>query len=151
MDDGKTTGVLLGIAVRPQPGAPMGTLDQVPISKEKGLAGDGREQSRRRQVTVLAKESWEAACNALSKNLPWTARRANLLIEGISLEDSRDRIIKVGEVVLEITGETKPCEIMEAKAAGLKAALTPHWRGGITCRVLEPGVIQIGDLVELQQ
>ena len=38
---------------------------------------------------------------------------------------------------------------MEEAHAGLLKALHPDWRGGITTRVLEGGVLKIGDPVEV--
>jgi MOSC domain-containing protein YiiM len=49
-------------------------------------------------------------------------------------------------VVLEIVCETEPCEIMEKAQAGLRAALTPHWRGGVCCKVVKGGTLALGDL-----
>jgi MOSC domain-containing protein YiiM len=38
---------------------------------------------------------------------------------------------------------------MDEARAGLKKALYPDWRGGITCRVSEGGRIALGDPVEV--
>ena len=40
-------------------------------------------------------------------------------------------------------------ENMEAAQPGLRAALQPEWRGGVTCRVLQSGTIQRGDAVKI--
>ena len=149
MGETKTRGKLLGIAIRSHPGAPMEALERVSIYEETGLAGDGRKQSRRRQVTILSRSSWQDACNEISRELPWTTRRANLLVEDIPLEKSTGSIIKMGKVIMEITGETSPCDVMEAASPGLQAALASSWRGGVTCRVLESGDIRVGDPVVL--
>jgi hypothetical protein len=37
---------------------------------------------------------------------------------------------------------------MDEQQPGLTAALTPEWRGGISCDVVKPGDIKIGDQVE---
>ena len=58
--------------------------------------------------------------------------------------------LRLGPVVLEITGETKPCERMEEARAGLRAALTPEWRGGIFGHVVEDGLLRVGDPVEME-
>jgi MOSC domain-containing protein YiiM len=39
---------------------------------------------------------------------------------------------------------------MEEVAAGLKGALLPHWRGGVTTRVIEGGRLTVGDRVRIE-
>jgi MOSC domain-containing protein YiiM len=117
------------------------------ISAASGLEGDVRGSTPGRQITVLFRESWEAACRDVGVSLPWLTRRANLLVEG--LETPRSGRLRVGEAVLEVTGETKPCRVMEAAQRGLRAAMETEWRGGVCCRVISGGNISIGDDVEL--
>jgi len=82
--------------------------------------------------------------------LAWTARRAKLLVTMIRLPRVRGAILRVGQVVLEVTDQTQPCRRMEEAHPGLLKALHPDWRGGVTCRVLEEGVIRIGDAVAIE-
>ncbi|MBS4062170.1 MAG: MOSC domain-containing protein, partial [Bacteroidetes bacterium] len=103
----------------------------------------------KRQVTVLSEEAFNEACAELGAALPWTIRRANLLISGINLENSKGKSLEIGDVVLEITGETDPCYRMDEQFEGLKDALQPNWRGGVTCRVVSEGNINLGDEVNL--
>ena len=144
-------GKLLGISVRLKSRAPMQAIDKALIAAERGVENDFRGRPGRRQVTVIAREDWDRVCEALQVQLPWTTRRANLLIEGVDLRWSRGKTIYIGSVVLEITGETKPCERMEEAHAGLYQALVPHWRGGVTCAVVTEGKIRIGDTVTVQR
>ena len=81
--------------------------------------------------------------------LPWQTRRANLLVDALPLHRSTGVRIVLGEAVLEVTGETDPCERMEEAQPGLFQALAPDWRGGVTCKVLANGVIRVGMDVEL--
>jgi MOSC domain-containing protein YiiM len=141
---------LLGIARRAAKRAPMETLDTVTIGTVDGVAGDLRGKPGRRQVTVLAREAWDAACAELGTTLPWTTRRANLLVEGLDLAATTGTRLTIGAVVLEVTGETDPCHRMDEQKAGLRAALTPDWRGGITCRVVRGGTLSVGDPAHLE-
>jgi len=115
-----------------------------------GLAGDSRGRTRRRSVTVLAQEGWDAACAALQQDLQWTARRANLLVEGIDLREQTGARLRVGAIVLEITGECDPCSRMDDVIPGLRRALVPDWRGGVCCTVLTPGRLMLGDPVSFE-
>lgn len=127
----------------------MEELDSALLSEAEGLGGDLRGKPGPRQVTVLAHEGWRAACDDLGADLPWTLRRANLLIKQVSLQGQTARRLRIGAAVLEITGECDPCARMDGQHDGLTAALAPGWRGGATCRVVSGGEIRPGDAVEL--
>lgn len=142
-------GRLLGIAVRRASYAPMETKQHVQITQQSGVEGDYRGKYGPRQITVLSQEAWHQACHDIQAQLPWTTRRANLLISGIELERTTRQVLQIGAVKLAITGETDPCQRMDMQHQGLRTTLTPAWRGGVTCFVLSEGTIQVGDEVEL--
>ena len=94
-------------------------------------------------------QAWLQACNELNKNLSWLTRRANLLVDDIDLYQSKDKIIKIGDVSLLVTGETDPCSRMDEAESGLFNALVENWRGGVCCKVISGGEININDKVVL--
>ncbi|MGI9479101.1 MAG: MOSC domain-containing protein [Hyphomicrobiaceae bacterium] len=146
------SGRLIGIARRAARRAPMEAVEQVPISLEAGLEGDHKgAKFPLRQVTVLSIESWRAALDDLpgKPDLPWTARRANLLVEAVRLPRAKGGLIAIGDVELEVTNQTVPCGRMNEAYDGLLKALHPDWRGGVTCRVVRAGTVQVGDSVEI--
>ena len=143
------TSRLVGIATRKAKRAPMETYVEAEITRESGVGSDFRGKPGKRQVTVLSNESWAAACSELNAEIPWTVRRANLLVEGLNLHESTGSMLVIGEVHLEVTGETDPCWRMDEQHEGLMAALTPDWRGGVLCRVLTGGTINVGDPVSM--
>jgi len=69
-------------------------------------------------------------------------------VEGIELPRVAGARLRIGGAVLEVSCETDPCERMDSQHPGLREALTPDWRGGVSCRVLEAGEIATGDAVE---
>ena len=142
-------GKLLGIAIKKAKRAPMILKEEAIITTKKGVEGDYRGKPGNRQVTVVSQESWDKACQDLNHSLPWIARRANLLVDGIVLEKSTYTFLQIGNLVLEITGETKPCHRMDEFFQGLKEVLKPDWRGGITCKVIKSGRVKINDVVTL--
>ena len=144
------TGRLLGIARKSKSRAPMEELEASDLTPETGLSGDYRGKLRRRQVSVLSREAWEDACREHGKDLPWTMRRANLLIEGLELKEAKGARLRIGDTVLEVHCETDPCSRMDEASPGLRDALEPDWRGGVCCRVISGGPIQIGDRVEVE-
>lgn len=142
-------GRLAGIARRDKKRAPMETLESAEIGEDTGVANDFRGKPGPRQVTLLSAEAWENVCAQLGKDLPWTTRRANLLVDGLELPRKAGDIIVIGAARLLVTMETDPCSRMEEQCAGLKAALEPDWNGGVLCRVLQGGSVSIGDSVSL--
>ena len=103
---------------------------------------------------MLAIEDWEAALAELVDlagpvPLPWTMRRANLLVRGLRLPRVAGALLKVGPVLLEVTAQTYPCKRMDEAHPGLLKALAPDWRGGVTARVVEGGGIALGDAVAI--
>jgi MOSC domain-containing protein YiiM len=140
---------LLGIAVKQQRKGPVSLHDEAMINIHAGLVGDWRGKPGPRQVTLMSLADWHAACDELGVDLPWQTRRANLLVDALPLQQSSGARIVLGEAVLEVTGETDPCERMEEIQPGLFQALAPGWRGGVTCRVVANGVVRVGMAVEL--
>jgi len=143
------TGKLIGIAKVAELRAPLQKMESSNITVEAGIDGDARVRKLNRQVTVLFRESWEDACRELDVELPWTTRRANLLVACVDAPQSVGCKIRIGDVTLEIMQETEPCMLMEQAHTGLKAALTPKWRGGVCCKVLSGGRIAVGDAVSI--
>ena len=148
-------GRLIGIARRAAPRAPMETIEESTITIALGVEGDHRGIVRpgkqpKRQVTLLAREAWEAACGELGRDIPWTARRSNLLVESLALPRRAGDVIAIGDVRLRVHLEIDPCQRMEEAAPGLQAALMPDWRGGVGCEVLKGGRIALGDEVRIE-
>ena len=141
---------MAGIARHAAPYAAMESLSEIAISVEAGLEGDYRGQQAKRRVTVLTRSGWEEACDVVGRAVPWIARRANLLLDGLQPLDIVSGRIRIGTVVLEIGGETRPCERMDHACPGLLEALVPSRRAGSYCRVLAGGVVKLGDEVSVE-
>ncbi|MBR0551450.1 MOSC domain-containing protein [Stakelama marina] len=150
-------GELAGIARHGRPRGPMETLDAIEVSVEGGLAGDFRGSVKpggkgRRQVSLIEAGDWDAAMAELGHSLDWWNRRANLLVADFDLPQMPGTRVRIGDtLVLEITQECDPCSRMEEVAPGLKAALTPDWRGGALAKVITPGRIAVGDRIRIEQ
>lgn len=116
----------------------------------RGLAGNAN-QGGRRQVTLIEEERWAEALRDLGTDLGTpldpSARRANLMVSGLSLKDSRGRVLRIGPTHLRIWSECPPCERMDEARPGLRQALRPDWRAGACAQVLEGGEIAVGDEV----
>lgn len=125
---------------------PMDAAERATLRAQRGLVGNA-DQGRRRQVTLMEQERWQALMEAVGATLPPAARRANLLLSGIELARSRQRVLCIGTCRIRILGETKPCERMDEAWPGLKHAMYDDWGGGAFGEVLDDGDIAVGDPV----
>jgi MOSC domain-containing protein YiiM len=122
----------------------MDAVDRATLVTGRGIAGNAN-QGGRRQVTILSQEKWSELMAQLGADLEPRMRRANLVLSGIDLENTRDRILRVGSCRLRVRGETRPCEQMEEALRGLQDAMRAHWGGGAFAEVTEGGEISVGD------
>ena len=134
----------------------METVDHVAVTAAEGVHGDFRgglaatKPGRRRQVSLIEAECVTAAMSEAGALLDWSACRRNLLVQGLRLPREEGLRVQIGDrLVLEITGECDPCERMDALHEGLRAAMTPDWRGGFLGRVIEDGEIAVGDDIRI--
>jgi MOSC domain-containing protein YiiM len=125
---------------------PMNAVQTATLVAGRGIAGNAN-QGGTRQVTILSCERWQELMVSLGATLEPRARRANLVVSGIDLENTRGRVLRVGSCRLRVLGETRPCEQMEEALTGLQAAMRPHWGGGAFGEVIESGEITVGDSV----
>lgn len=123
----------------------MDRADEVVVD---GIVGNA-DRGGRRQITLISAERWRVACQLLGEQLDPALRRANVMVSGIDLAETRGRHILLGEVELEITTETVPCRLMDFADAGLMHALHPDWGGGVSTCVVTPGIIHINAPVHL--
>lgn len=130
-----------------------GVMD--PLTVATLVAGRGVDgsvgRSTRRQVTLLDREHWERATAPLGGAIDPIVRRANLLLSGIPLVETRGRTLRIGQALLRIGGETTPCERMDAAFPGLQEALRTGWGGGVFGQVLVGGEIRVGDPVAWEE
>ena len=149
-------GRLAGIARHDRPKGPMETLESVAVTAAEGVHGDYRgahaatKPGRKRQVSLIEADGLVAAFAESGAVLDWSDCRRNLLVEGLRLPREPGAHVAIGDhLVIEITDECEPCERMEALHPGLRAAMTPDWRGGFLGRVVEDGEIAVGDEVRV--
>jgi MOSC domain-containing protein YiiM len=122
---------------------PMDPVAHAALVSGRGLAGNA-DRSSRRQVTIIEREVWARLMRQLGGDVPPSARRANLMVSGVPLKESRDRVLLVGGCRLRILGETRPCERMDEALPGLRTAMESDWGGGAFAEVLDDGDIAVG-------
>ncbi len=142
-------GTVEWLGVRPARGAAVRVLDAVELAAGEGVLGDRyRNAGGARQVTLISAESLAAIASHLGvAAVAPEAMRRNVVVRGLNLVALKGRRFRIGEAVLEATGECHPCSRIEASlgSGGYNAA---RGLGGITARVVGGGVVRVGDRVE---
>ncbi|HEY8610336.1 MAG TPA: MOSC domain-containing protein [Roseomonas sp.] len=150
LDGPMAPGRIAWIGLRPARREPMRVVTEVLAEPGKGLEGDRFTSNRNsgRQVTLVSQEHLHAIAGYLSRPeiTPGQLRR-NLVVTGLNLAALKNRRFRIGGALLAWSGECHPCSRMEEELGpGGYNAVRGH--GGITARVLEGGMIRLGDPVE---
>ena len=142
-------GRVIWLGIRPVRRAQMTILQAVQLDQSRGIIGDRYQNSRgNRQVTLIGTENLLAIAAFLGMNetaAPELFRR-NIVVAGINLLALKGHRFRIGEALLETSGECHPCSRMEENL-GLGGYNATRGQGGITARIIEDGKVAIGDMV----
>jgi MOSC domain-containing protein YiiM len=136
------------IGVRPGRHEPVQVVPEVEAITNTGLKGDRyRSEGGVRQVTLIQAEHLQTVASILRKTTldPELVRR-NLVVSGINLLALKGKRFKIGDAVLEYSGECHPCSRME-ETLGYGGYNAMRGHGGITARIKSGGTIRLGDAV----
>jgi len=141
-------GEIVAIWIKRFKHGPMDPVSEAVAVEGRGLVSNAN-QGGKRQVTLIDESRWAEAQDEVGvPDLDPRTRRANLMLRGIDLERSNGRLLRLGDVTIRIYGETRPCNQMEEAQSGLRAALSPRWRGGAFGQIITGGTIRVGDAAE---
>ena len=140
-------GQLEAIWIKTAHGGVMQPVPEASTQENKGLVGDVSFGRRKRQVTLIEKEIFDVLGDRFSGSIKPEMRRANFMVTGIELNETVGRILSIGDLKVEIFGETKPCKIMDDGCQGLREALVDEWKGGVYGCVLNDAAVKVGDVV----
>ncbi len=136
------------LSVRPARGE-LELRQQVEATISHGLIGDryaGRSGTRAVTLVQFEHLAVIAALLGIPAVDPRILRR-NVVVRGISVAGLERARFRIGGAVLEGTGACHPCSKLDADL-GRGGYVAAMGHGGINARVIEPGLITLGDRVE---
>ena len=150
MQNFRKPGVVERITIRSGRLVPVTEVSSVEAIEGRGLQGDRyNSKGGTRQVTLIQSEHLLAMASILGlSEVDFTLTRRNILVRGINLLALKDKTFRIGEALLQYSGECHPCSRMEETfGPGGYNAMRGH--GGITAKVVMAGKIAIGDAVSV--
>ena len=140
-------GKIVSIWIKRAHGGPMDGVVEAEMIAGRGLRGNA-DQGGWRQVTIIDEGAWAEAQLELGVEVDPSARRANILLRGIDLEESRGKTLRLGDCRIHILGETRPCHQMDHAYNGLRNVLRAPWRAGAFGEIVQGGTIHVDDPAE---
>jgi MOSC domain-containing protein YiiM len=139
------------ISVRPQRLVEVKSVKAVMAIQDKGLEGDRySKKGGDRQVTLIQQEHLQATASFLGRDkLDPTLTRRNIVVEGINLLALKGKHFRIGQAILEYSGECHPCSRME-ESLGYGGYNAMRGHGGITAKVIQSGEIKVGDKIWIE-
>ncbi len=123
-------------------GAPMDAVKSATAITGEGLQNDVSRGRKLRQILIVD------ALTIQEFGLSPGELRENIILEGQSLSSAAaGTVIQIGDAKLEVTLDCSPCDFLDDIRSGLQDDL--KGRRGTLCRVLDGGVITVGDSVTL--
>ncbi|MFK8043793.1 MOSC domain-containing protein [Congregibacter sp.] len=146
-------GKLEWIGLRSTRKAPLTEVESVLAIASRGLEADHRVDKTPgsgRQVTVISREFIQQTAHFLGiEDIDPGKLRRNLVVSGINLHALRYQRFSIGDALFEAGALCHPCSRMEtALGKGGVAAMLGH--GGLCCRIIQGGLITIGDAVRVE-
>ena len=140
-------GKITAICVSERKGTQKHYIEQAELKVDHGIVGDAHAGNWHRQVSLLNKEKIDAF-KARGAKVNDGAFGENIIVEGI---DFRTLPIgtryRSGDVLLEMTQIGKECHDHCAIYAAVGDCIMP--REGVFCKVLQGGVLHVGDDLEI--
>jgi MOSC domain-containing protein YiiM len=145
-------GVVEAIFVTAGGGQPMQRLDEVEARAGAGLAGDRYAEHTgywsgvdECQVTLIEAESLDRITADTGVQVQDGQHRRNIVVRGVELRGLAGAEFTVGTARFAYDRPRPPCRYIESiTQPGMTRALAAR-RGGICVRVVESGVVRVGD------
>ncbi len=130
--------------------APAESCDHVTIRTNFGIEGDYRSgKYQTGQITLIESKVMDMVSRELGYEIPAGSSRRQIVVRGVSLEESIGYKLRLGSVLVLVEERCKPCNNMEVMVGtGAKDAM--NGQGGVRCRVIKGGDLHVSDAVTVE-
>ena len=136
-------GQIIHVQLKPAEGAPMQAVPSATAITGYGLQNDANAGHSKRQVLLIERELLDEF------QLPIGDVRENITVQGIQLAGmAAGTRVRAGQALLEATLDCAPCQFIEDKQPGLRAAMVG--KRGTLFKVIAGGEIKVGDMIEVE-
>ena len=136
------TAAIIHLQLKAAEGAPMKVVTSAEAIADHGLRDDANAGRGKRQVLLIERELLDEF------QLPPGDVRENITVQGIQLAGmAAGTRVRVGLALLEATLDCAPCQFIEDKRPGLRAAMAG--KRGTLFKVIEGGEIKVGDEIAI--
>ena len=141
------------IYVAPLKGAPARSLSQAEALAGQGLEGDRYAEARNRggpdhEITFIELEAIRAFTEKTHLAMTPEMPRRNVVTEGVRLNELVGRRFRIGGAVFEGLELCEPCGKLARRTHREALKFFVH-RGGLRARIVQGGLIRVGDGVEV--
>lgn len=130
--------------------APTESVHQIDIVEGRGIIGDRYEGSKHRQVSIQSMEAIREAEDIFGAPIDPGLTRRNITISAGVIPREPGSLIWVGPALLQVVRVASSCRVLN-EFIGPNAQVALRRRAGSICRVLESGVVALGDVVSLSE
>jgi len=138
------------IGIRPGRKQDLVSVSSAALIENSGIEGDHYEKTGKRQVTLIQAEHLDELFDSLKMERNPGLIRRNIVVRGIELQSLKNKAFKIGDCVLEGTGDCLPCERMnENLGPGGQNAMAG--KGGITAKIINGGKVTLEAIVTIAE
>lgn len=127
---------------------PTQSVASVTVEAGKGIVGDRYYGAKHRHVSVQSMEAIKEAEAIFGAPIAPGLTRRNIMISAGVVPRDPGSLIRIGDSLLEVVRVAAPCRVLDEEI-GPNAQVALRRRGGSICRVLQSGVVKLGDPVDL--
>ena len=128
------------------------SVSSIDLIAGKGVIGDRHfheYNTERNQITLIESENIDYYNKKFNLQIPYLNFRRNIVTHGIKLNDLIEKKIIIGKIDIEGTDLCRPCKHLQEKLGQNNIIEEFIRRGGLRCKILTSGKIQIDDKITI--